>query len=112
MNQNYPNHILIILREAHGLDCDDSSRDEEFQTMFPESVFEAVLEYEGIIGYVYCILNWIESIYKVKLNPHGDEQPLEEFRQGLCNILEARGLDDNAIETMATAICEDIELNV
>lgn len=110
MNQNYSNHILRILRESRGLEYDDSSRDEEFQTMFPESVFEAVLEYEGIIGYVYRILNWIEEIYKVKLATYGNEQPMEEFRQGLCNIFEARGLDDDAIEQMADAICQEIEI--
>jgi hypothetical protein len=111
MNHNYPLHIMETLRESRGLAYNDSSLDNDIQAMFPETVLETMLEHEGIIGYVYCILNLIEEIFKVKLISDGQEQPMEEFKQGLYNIFEARGLDDDAIEQMANAICEDIKLN-
>lgn len=31
MNNNYPEHILRVLRERNDLEEDDTSRDEEFQ---------------------------------------------------------------------------------
>ncbi len=110
MNHNYPNHVLKILREAEGLDSTDTGRDEQLQDIFPESVFDAMLEYEGIIGYSYKILNWIEDIFKVKLVVDGQEQDIEEFKQGLHNIFEAQNLEDDAIQQMADVICTTIQL--
>ena len=109
MNHNYPPHIIRILRKAEGLDRQDSSRDDEFQDTYPETVFETVLQYEGIIGYVYTILGWIEDIFKVKLIVDGQEQSIEDFRQGLCNILEAQELNDVAIQHIADEISSKIK---
>lgn len=67
MNHNYPEHILETLRERCGLEEDDTSRDEEFQTWSPEEVFEEVLNYEGLIGYGQWILGRIEAIFKVNV---------------------------------------------
>ena len=110
MKYNYPPHIIKILREAEGLDKNDTSRDEEFQETYPETVFETVLQYEGIIGYVFTILSWIEDIFKVKLRVDGEHQPIEEFKQGLQNILEAQNLPDDAVDEMSEVICTTIEL--
>lgn len=95
MNQNYPTYILEILRQRNGLEEDDTSRDEEFQELPPEVALNDVLEWEGLIGYTYSILEWILDIYKIKLAPyHGMEQPKQEFVQGLGNIFRAQGMDE------------------
>jgi hypothetical protein len=105
MNQNYPLHIMETLRESKGLAYNDSSLDSDIQAMFPETVLETMLKHEGIIGYVYCILNLIEEIFKVKLISDGQEQPLEEFKQGLHNILDVQNLEDNEIDFICDTIC-------
>ena len=51
MNNNYPEHILRVLRKRNDLEEDDTSRDEEFQNMAPARVLRECLEWEGIIGY-------------------------------------------------------------
>ena len=108
MKYNYPEHILKILREAEGLE--DNTRDHLLQEMYPEAVLEAVLQNEGIIGYVYDILGWIADIFKVKLRVDGEHQPIDEFKQGLRNILEAQNLPDDAVDQMSEIICTTIEL--
>lgn len=65
MNQNYPKHIIVVLRQWEGLEEDDDSRDDEFQSMSPYEVYEAVLEWEGIYGYAEYILQLIQSVFKV-----------------------------------------------
>ena len=110
MNHKYPMNVIKILRETEDLDINDSSRDEELQNIYPEAVLEAVLQHEGIIGYVYTILNWIEDIFKVKLVVDGQEQDIEDFKQGLHNIFEAQNLSDEASEQMADVICTTIQL--
>jgi hypothetical protein len=108
MNNNYPEHILKILREAEGLE--DKTRDHLLQEMYPEAVLEAVLQNEGIIGYVYEILGWIEDIFKVKLRVDGEHQHIDDFKRGLVNILDAQNLPDDAVEQMAEVICQTILL--
>lgn len=109
MNHNYPLHIMETLRESRGLAYNDSSLDSDIQAMFPETVLETMLQHEGVIGYVYCILNLIEEIFKVRLIPDGQEQPIEEFRQGLQNILDAQNLNDIAIKRIADEVCTIIQ---
>lgn len=109
MNNNYPEHILKILREAEGLE--DKTRDHLLQEMYPEAVLEAVLQNEGIIGYVYEILGWIEDIFKVKLRVDGEHQHIDDFKRGLANILDAQNLPDDAVEQMVEVISTAIELN-
>ena len=65
MIHNYPEHILKILREAEGIE--DKTRDHLLQEMYPEAVLEAVLQHEGIIGYVYTIMDMIKDIFGVDL---------------------------------------------
>lgn len=92
MNQNYPEHILRTLRNYHGLDEEDTSRDEEFQEMPPEEVLDEVMTYDGLIGYRYAILGWIEDIFKVKLDSDGyrEKQSRQDFVQGIGNIFRAQ----------------------
>lgn len=91
MNQNYPEYILKKLRVSNYLEEDDTSRDEEFQELPPEEAFDQVMKFDGIIGYRYTMLRWIQDIFKVKLDPTGAEQSNEEFTQGLNNIRRAQG---------------------
>ena len=108
MNHNYPEHILKILREAEGIE--DKTRDHLLQDMYPEAVLEAVLQHEGIIGYVYDILEWIADIFKVKLRVDGEHQHIDDLKQGLSNILEAQNLPEDAVEQMVEVISTTIEL--
>lgn len=66
-NYDYPEEILQVLRERNGLDEDDDSRDEEWNTLSPNEVFEECLEWEGIIGYSYTILELISNIFHIDL---------------------------------------------
>ena len=94
MNQNYPEYILEILRERRGLEEDDKSIDEELQEMSPEEAFDEVVEWEGLCGYSYWLLQCIQDIFKVKLSSNGDEQSKQEFVQGLGNIFKAQDMDE------------------
>lgn len=67
MNHNYPDYVLEAVRQSRGLEEDDTSRDEEFLTWSPEEIFEAVLNWEGLIGYGSWIINRIKDIFKVDL---------------------------------------------
>lgn len=66
-NYDYPEKVLTILRERNGLDEDDDSRDEEWNTLTPNEVFEECLEWEGICGYATTILTFISDIFHVDL---------------------------------------------
>lgn len=68
MNHEYPEYILKVLRLYNGLDEEDTSRDEEFRTWSPAEVFEAVLNYEGLINYDSWIIHRIKDIFNVDLN--------------------------------------------
>ena len=67
MNHNYPESILRYLRQHEGLDELDTSLDSEFRTWSPGEVFEAVLDYEGLIGYDSWIIRRIKEIFDVDL---------------------------------------------
>lgn len=65
MSNQYPEYIMKILREMNDLDPNDHLYDGALQSMGRREVFAKVLEWEGIIGYDYTILNWIRDIFKV-----------------------------------------------
>lgn len=90
MNQNYPEYIIKKLRIFNGLEEEDTSRDAQFQELLPEEVFDQVMKFDGIIGYRYTMLRWIQDIFRVKLDPNGDEQSEMDFVKGLGNILRTR----------------------
>lgn len=63
----YPEYIMQTVRQHLGLEEWDTSRDEEINGMSHGTVFDHVLEWEGIIGYGYTIHGWINDIYGVNL---------------------------------------------
>lgn len=67
MIHNYPENILMRIREHECMNYHDTSRDEEFQQMSPVDVLDIVLGWEGIINYTSTILSWIEDIFNIKL---------------------------------------------
>ncbi len=87
----YPEYIMESLREYHGLDADDTSRDEEFQAMCPQEALVACMEYEGICGYGYWLFNRIADIYGIHLDePHTGDCDIEDktkFVRGFGNFV-------------------------
>ena len=63
----YEEYIYKMLRQWAGLDEEDKSKDEEFDKMSSYEVLDALLEYEGIIGYTSRIKDWVEDSYHIKL---------------------------------------------
>lgn len=90
MNQNYPDNIMEILRQRMGLDEDDTSRDDELQTLTPLEALDECLSWEGIDGYTSWILGIIRDTFKVKLKDDFQDMSRQDFVQGLGNILAAQ----------------------
>jgi len=67
MQNKYPDNIMVLLRDIHDLEPKDTSRDEEFNNMTPNEVFNSVLNWEGIIHYSDTIIGWVKDIYGVSL---------------------------------------------
>jgi hypothetical protein len=63
----YPENILKIFREMHDLEEGDTSIDNEIYDLSPNELFDAILRYEGIIGYDYTIKCWIRDIYQIEI---------------------------------------------
>jgi len=61
-------HIMDKVRQWKGLSGWDTSKDAEIDEMSRNEVFDACLEWEGIIGYGSTIRGWIEDIYGVPLS--------------------------------------------
>jgi len=55
------------VRQALGVEPDDTSKDDEIKLMTEREVLTYCLEWEGIIGYTGTILGFIDSIYDTKL---------------------------------------------
>ena len=64
----YPEWIMQMVRLRKGLDQSDRSRDAEIARMSKSEVFEACLEWEGIIGYGGRLRNWIDAIYGTSIS--------------------------------------------
>ena len=78
MNQNYPDWIMQKLEEATE---DDPYEDPK--TLTPVEALDRLLCYEGIIGYTHTILNWIEGIFKIRLDDDDySDIKKEDFIQG------------------------------
>lgn len=91
-NYKYPEYILKMVRQHQGLDDNDCSKDEEFQSASPEWVFDAVLEWNGLIHMDYKIHSWIEGVYGIALCPDDlapNDQSREDFVRGLGNLFRA-----------------------
>ena len=61
----YPDYIMEKVRQHLGLESYDTSRDAEINGMTHDSVFDHVLEWEGIIGYQFQIVSWVAAIYGI-----------------------------------------------
>lgn len=68
MNQNYPENILKSLRQHMGLDEDDEMLDYDFHRWTPSCVLDAVLDWEGLVGYGDWVRQIIKDIYNIDLN--------------------------------------------
>lgn len=63
----YPEYILEMLRQRQGLEYDDASMDDKFNSWHPKVVFNEVCNWEGMIGYGDTIIGWVEDIFNVSL---------------------------------------------
>lgn len=68
----YSEEIMQTLRKRQGLDQFDTSEDEFLSEMKPDTVFNEVCNWNGLIRYDYTIKNWIKDIYGITL-PDSDE---------------------------------------
>ena len=67
MKCKYPEYIMKAVRGTLGLDEEDISSDEMINSMSKLQIFDRVLQWDGIIGYEYRIISWIEDIFGVDL---------------------------------------------
>lgn len=66
---DYPEYILRCLRQRLGMNPDDTSQDEMFQSMEPKRVFGEVVHWNGLLGgYDRTIIKWIKDIFGVDLH--------------------------------------------
>lgn len=63
----YSEWIMEDVRQNLGLEADDVSRDNDINEMSKDEIFERILEWDGLIGYLETIKGWITEIYNVKL---------------------------------------------
>jgi len=63
----YPDYIMQKVRQRLDLEPWDTSRDGEINNMTHDVVFGHCLVWEGIIGYEYPIMAWVEGIFGVTL---------------------------------------------
>lgn len=60
--------VMMNLRQRQGLDAKDDSKDNFIMKNFsPREAFEEALEWEGIIGYLYTILEFIDDVTGLNL---------------------------------------------
>ena len=59
----YPEYIMKKVRQRIGLEPNDNSKDEEIVIMSPGEIIDAVLEWEGIIGYTEFIVDLVFDVY-------------------------------------------------
>lgn len=63
----YPDYIMKDVRQHLGLEPYDTSSDDEINNMTHDEVFDHVLMWDGIIGYLHRIRGWVTDIYGVTL---------------------------------------------
>ena len=56
-----PEWIMTRIRQNLGLEPGDTSRDSEIESMSQDEAVEAVLNWEGIIGYTVFIINLVNE---------------------------------------------------
>lgn len=66
--KEYPEYILRYLRYRWGLNPENTSKDDMFQSMEPKRVFREVLIWKGLLGgWDAQIIGWIKDIFGVDL---------------------------------------------
>ena len=73
-NVEVPEHIMEILRQWRYLDEYDESEDEEILTMSGKEFMDALLDWEGILGYTDYIIEIIEMAFGIDL----EDWPFDE----------------------------------
>jgi hypothetical protein len=64
----YSYAVMSRVRQQLGLDDEnDTSKDSQIKIMSKSEIFDRCLKWEGIIGFDYQILSWINDIWKVEL---------------------------------------------
>ena len=66
--QVVPSHIMENLREGRNLEYDDATEDDDILTMSGAEFLDALLNWEGIIGYTNTIMEYIEMAFGIDLN--------------------------------------------
>lgn len=66
--ETYGISVMMNLRQRQGLEPKDDSKDEWLMKNFsPKEALEEALEWEGIIGYLYSILEFIDDVTGLNL---------------------------------------------
>lgn len=68
MSNKYPEHIMKYVRQNMGLEDNDTSMDDDINSMSKERVLDRVCNWNGLINYGSTIIGWIEDIYKLDLS--------------------------------------------
>ena len=76
-NVEVPEHIMEIMRQRRYLDEYDESEDAEILAMSGLSFLEEWLEWEGIVGYTYELLQIIEMAYGIDLQSWPFDETIE-----------------------------------
>jgi hypothetical protein len=64
----YPEYILKKLRQREDLEATDKSKDNIFNQLSPDQVFDEVCNWEGLINYSHTIKRWVKDVYGINLN--------------------------------------------
>jgi hypothetical protein len=65
----YSESVLKVLREFNSLEEDDTSKDDEFNSLTSNEVFEQYCKWNGLMGSLHLRLKaWVKDIYDVDLD--------------------------------------------
>lgn len=74
----YSDSVMQAVRQNLDLHPYDTSRDDEIKEMSRTEVFERCLNWDGIVGYSEIILDYVNGIYNVDLEPRLKETEAED----------------------------------
>lgn len=64
----YPEDIMQFLRQRHGLNKYDTSKDEMLNEFEPKEAFEEVCNWNGFYNWAWQFKSWIKDIYGIELD--------------------------------------------
>lgn len=67
-SNRYPEEIMQFLRQRHGLDKYDTSKDEMLNEFEPKEAFEEVCNWNGFYNWAWQFKSWIKDIYGIELD--------------------------------------------